>query len=551
MSSRVNIYSGRNFFLLGLLLLGFLFLFSRLFYLKLFQDSFLEERSFSEIKTVYQIPARRGKILDRNGRILALDIISYSLELDKLTFNISNDKNLSLLSEIINLDKKTIIQRLNSSSSRYQIIKKDLDQLQIKDIKDLDLKGAHILEKLKRSYPQGEAFSHIVGLTDTERNGIQGTELVFNKVLSGEDGSFEGSRGKKGIKLDGSRREAVDGIDLHLTIDSRLQSIAFLELSKIVKQTNASSGSVAIVNTKTSEILSLTNLPTFNPNNRKDIVDLSVFRNRSTLDIFEPGSVMKPLAMAAILESKKIEDTAEVNTSPGWIEYGGYRTSDFRNFGTISLAEVISRSSNVAMVKLCDEQDKDYLFDYFSNFGLDSDLTNILIPATQGFLPKYSAISDRDKVSFCYGYGLSVSALHIAQAYSVFANKGIFNELYLYLDRELSSLTDPKRVLREDTNEKIQGMLIESVNTHYGTGKKASVDGLLIAGKTGTAERIVKEEKEYTATFAGYSVQQEPSLLIVVVLRGLKGEIHSGGEVAAPTFSNIMSKAIRTLELGI
>ena len=126
MSSRVNIYSGRNFFLLGLLLLGFLFLFSRLFYLKLFQDSFLEERSFSEIKTVYQIPARRGKILDRNGRILALDIISYSLELDKLTFNISNDKNLSLLSEIINLDKKTIIQRLNSSSSRYQIIKKDL-----------------------------------------------------------------------------------------------------------------------------------------------------------------------------------------------------------------------------------------------------------------------------------------------------------------------------------------------------------------------------------------------------------------------------------------
>ena len=216
--------------------------------------------------------------------------------------------------------------------------------------------------------------------------------------------------------------------DSYLTIDSRLQSIAFLELSKIIQKTKAISGSVVIIDPRTSEILSLTNLPTFNPNNRKNISDLSVFRNRSTLDIFEPGSVMKPLAMSAILESGLIKESELVNTSPGWIEYGGYKTSDFRDFGSLNLNEVISRSSNVAMVKLCDQHDKDYLFEYFSNFGLDSDLTNILIPATQGFLPKYSIISERDKVSFCYGYGLSISALHIAQAYSVFANRGLLKE---------------------------------------------------------------------------------------------------------------------------
>ena len=336
-----------------------------------------------------------------------------------------------------------------------------------------------------------------------------------------------------------------------MTIDSRLQSIAFLELSKIIQKTKAISGSVVIIDPRTSEILSLTNLPTFNPNNRKNISDLSVFRNRSALDIFEPGSVMKPLAMSAILESGLIKESEIVNTSPGWIEYGGYKTSDFRDFGSLNLNEVISRSSNVAMVKLCDQHDKDYLFKYFSNFGLDSDLTNILIPATQGFLPKYSIISERDKVSFCYGYGLSISALHIAQAYSVFANRGLLKELYLYLDKDLSSLKNPKRVLNERTALKIEDMLLETVNARYGTGRKAGVNGLLIAGKTGTAERIVKSEKEYTATFSGYSVEREPSLLIVVVLRGLKGELHSGGEVAAPTFSEIMNKSMRTLELGI
>ena len=549
MSSRVNIYSGRNFFLIIILLVAFLLLFSRLIYIKTFQDSFLEERSYLKIKSIYQIPSRRGKILDRNGRILALDINSYSLEIDRLSFN-SSKTNLSLLSEAINLDIEKIIQRINLTSSRYLIIKKDLDQFEIESLKKIKLKGVHILQKLKRSYPQGEAFSHVVGLTDTDRNGIQGTELVFDKFLKGKDGSFEGSRGPKGIKLDGKRKEAEDGRDLYLTIDSRLQSIAFLELNKIIEKTKAISGSVVIIDPKTSEILSLTNLPTFNPNNRKNISDLSVFRNRSTLDIFEPGSVMKPLAMSAILESGLVKESELVNTSPGWIEYGGYKTSDFRDFGSLNLNEVISRSSNVAMVKLCDQHDKDYLFEYFSNFGLDSDLTNILIPATQGFLPKYSIISERDKVSFCYGYGLSISALHIAQAYSVFANRGLLKELYLYLDKDLSSLKNPKRVLSEDTASKVEDMLIETVNARYGTGRKAGVNGLLIAGKTGTAERIVKNEKEYTATFSGYSVARDPSLLIVVVLRGLKGELHSGGEVAAPTFSEIMNKSMRTLELG-
>jgi len=549
MSSRVNIYSGRNFFLIIILLVAFLLLFSRLIYIKTFQDSFLEERSYSKIKSIYQIPSRRGKILDRNGRILALDINSYFLEIDRLSFNLSKT-NLSLLSEAINLDIEKIVQRINLTSSRYLIIKKDLDQFEIESLNKIKLKGVNILQKLKRSYPQGEAFSHVVGLTDTDRNGIQGTELVFDKFLKGKDGSFEGSRGPKGIKLDGKRKEAEDGRDLYLTIDSRLQSIAFLELNKIIEKTKAISGSVVIIDPRTSEILSLTNLPTFNPNNRKNISDLSVFRNRSALDIFEPGSVMKPLAMSAILESGLVKESELVNTSPGWIEYGGYKTSDFRDFGSLNLNEIISRSSNVAMVKLCDQQDKDYLFEYFSNFGLDSDLTNILIPATQGFLPKYSIISERDKVSFCYGYGLSISALHIAQAYSVFANRGMFKELYLYLDKDLSSLKNPKRVLSEDTASKVEDMLIETVNARYGTGRKAGVNGLLIAGKTGTAERIVKNEKEYTATFSGYSVARDPSLLIVVVLRGLKGELHSGGEVAAPAFSEIMNKSMRTLELG-
>lgn len=549
MPSRVNFYSGRNTFLLFLLFLGFSFLFLRLVYIHLYQDSFLEERSYSKLDSAYQIPARRGKILDRNGKLLALDIINYSIEIDRLIFDVDSKKLISLSREIdIKLEK--LRSQILSSPSRYVKIKKALNKESINNIKKLNLNGLSIIENLKRSYPQGEAFSHVVGLTDPDRNGLQGVELIFDNLLKGINGSFKGSKGTRGKKLEGDREDPIDGLDIYLTIDSRLQSIAYLELSKIMNETQASFASVIIVNPLSSEILSLISLPSFNPNNRKNIKDVSVFRNRSTLDIFEPGSVMKPLAMSAILESGLIDKNALINTSPGWIEYGGYKTKDFRDYGVLSLKEIISKSSNVGMVKLCDKQDKDHLLEFFSDFGLDSDLANILIPSTQGFLPRYSAISERDKVSFCYGYGLSISAVHIAQAYSVIANSGVFQELNLFLNKDLSSLESPRRILSKETSKNIQEMLIQTVNSQYGTGKNARVEGLIVAGKTGTAESLISDQKVYTATFSGYAPSENPSLLIVVVLRGLKGDIHSGGAVAAPTFSKIMDKSIRTIELG-
>ena len=268
------------------------------------------------------------------------------------------------------------------------------------------------------------------------------------------------------------------------------------------------------------------------------------------MDVFEPGSVLKPLAMAAILDSGKVKTGTKTDTSPGWIEFGGYKTSDFRNYGILSLSEIISYSSNVGMVKLCKDQSSDHLFQYFSNFGIGRLPTNILIPSREGFLPESSLLSRRDKVSSCYGYGISMSAVQIAQAYQVFANNGVFKELNLFYDRQLSSPEKDKRILSEETVNHINSMLFETVNSRFGTAKGARIEGVKVAGKTGTAEKIRNNEKSYTATFSGFAPASDPQLLAVIVLHDLIGEGHSGGKVAAPIFSKVISQSLHALASG-
>ena len=362
--------------------------------------------------------------------------------------------------------------------------------------------------------------SHVVGLTDIDRKGIQGTELVFHKELLGEEGSFEGIKGTRNLKLEGHRKEAVSGKDIKLTIDINIQSIAYHELEKAIKKFDAKAGSVVIIEPKTGAILALVSSPSFDPSDRKNLKDMSKLRNRATVDVFEPGSVLKPLAMSAILESQQYTDSIEINTSPGWIEFEGYKTSDFRDYGVLNLTEIISLSSNVGMVKLCKNQDIEHLTDYYQSFGIGRYPTSIMIPAREGFLPHSSQFTSRDKVSSCYGYGMTLSALQIAQAYSVFANNGNFIELNLY-DEFSFDIPIKERVISEDTNKKILDMLVEAVNSNRGTASKAKIKNRIVAGKTGTAKETLGENTTYTGTFAGFVPHKNPEFLAVVVLHGL------------------------------
>ena len=545
MSARILYSSGRIVSIQLILLFGFCALLVRLVYLQIYQDIFLDDQVFTRLDSQYSLLAPRGKILDRNDQILALDIKGYSVGIDLSKF--VYDKDIILfLSEQLQKDPVELTNNLIGKSSGYKEISRNVN-FEVKErLQNKRIKGIYFRENLRRSYPERDITSHVVGLTDIDRQGIQGTELVFQNELIGEKGSFEGIKGARNTKLEGNRIEAIPGNDIRLTIDINIQSIAYHELNKAVEKHNAKAGSIVVIEPKSGNILGLVNYPSFDPSDRKNLIDMSKLRNRATVDVFEPGSVLKPIAMTAILESNKVQDSTKINTSPGWIEFEGFKTSDFRDYGILSLSEIISYSSNVGMVKLCENQDVAHLTEYFKRFGIGRYPTSIMLPAREGFLPHSSKFTLRDKVSSCYGYGMTLSALQIAQAYSVFANEGNFIELNLFKDH---SFDEPyyQKIIEPSTNSKIKRMLIETVNSKTGTASKARLEGKIVAGKTGTARETLEEITTYTGTFAGFVPSDDPEYLAVIVLHGLSGENYSGGRVSAPIFSNIM-KQIYLLE---
>jgi len=549
MSARILYSSGRIVFIQLILLFGFCALLTRLVYLQVYQDIFLDDQVFTRLDSQYSLLAPRGKILDRNDQILALDIKGYSVGIDLSKFVYEKDIIL-FLAEQLRKDPVELTNTLIGKSSGYKEISRNINFEAKERLQSKKIPGIYFRENLRRSYPEKDITSHVVGLTDIDRRGIQGTELVFHNELLGEKGSFEGIKGARNTKLEGNRVEAIPGEDIRLTIDINIQSIAYHELNKSVKKHNATAGSIVVIEPKSGHILGLVNYPSFDPSNRKNLKDMSRLRNRATVDVFEPGSVLKPIAMTAILESDKVQDTTKINTSPGWIEFEGFRTSDFRDYGVLSLSEIISYSSNVGMVKLCEDQDILHLTNYFKRFGIGRYPTSIMLPAREGFLPHSSQFTLRDKVSSCYGYGMTLSALQIAQAYSVFANGGHFVELNLFKDH---SFDEPyyERVIQPSTNSKIKQMLVETVNSKTGTASKARLEGKIVAGKTGTAKETLEEITTYTSTFAGFVPSDDPEYLTVIVLHGLSGEDYSGGKVSAPLFSNLMEQVYLLKDLKI
>ena len=549
MSARILYSSGRIVFIQLIILIGFLSLLGRLIYLQIFQDIFLDDQVFNRLESQYSLLAPRGKILDRNGNVLALDIKGYSVGVDLEKFRFE-EETIIFLSELLDKEPSSLSNMLYGKSSGYKEISRNINFKTKEKLKDKKISGIYFRENLRRSYPERNITSHVVGLTDIDRKGIQGVELIFDNELRGEEGSFEGIKGAKNTKLEGKRIEAVSGKNIILTIDINNQSIAYHQLNEAIKENNAKAGSIVVIEPKTGDILGLVNYPSFDPSNRKNLIDMSKLRNRATIDIFEPGSVLKPLAMSAILESDYLPKTSKIDTSPGWIEYEGFKTSDFKDYGALSLSQIISLSSNVGMVKLCQYQDIEHLTNYYKKFGIGRYPTSIMLPAREGFLPHSSQFTLRDKVSSCYGYGMTLSALQIAQAYSVFANEGNFIELNLFKDH---SFDEPlhEKVLQKETNDIVLDMLVETVNSSNGTASKARLQEKIVAGKTGTAKESLEEETTYSATFAGFVPHDEPEYLAVVVLNGLSGEDYSGGRVSAPVFSRLMQQIFMLQDLKI
>jgi cell division protein FtsI (penicillin-binding protein 3) len=411
----------------------------------------------------------------------------------------------------------------------------------------LKLPGVNVLREYRRYYPAGEVAGHLVGFTSVDDDGQEGLELEFNHWLSGESGSKRVLKDRLGRAVENveSIQPAHHGRDLRSSIDLRLQYLAYRALKSAIQQHKAESGSIVLLDIKTGEVLAMVNQPTYNPNDRAQF-SAERYRNRAITDIFEPGSSIKPLILAAALESGLYRPTSTVDTSPGFVVVGPKKIEDRTNLGRVSLTTVLSRSSNVGVTKVAMSLEPDQLWSTMTHFGLGS-LTSSGFPGeSAGLLTHYNHWQEISQATLAYGYGISVTPLQLAQAYAAIGNDGKLRPVSLIV---LDTPNEGERILSSDTSTAIRRMMEEVVRPG-GTGTKASITGYRIAGKTGTAWKFSAggySHDKYLSIFAGLAPASNPRLAAVVIIDEPTGDLYYGSDVAAPVFADVIAESLRLL----
>jgi cell division protein FtsI (penicillin-binding protein 3) len=406
--------------------------------------------------------------------------------------------------------------------------------------------GIYGEREYRRFYPAGEVVSQLVGTTNIDGEGASGLELLFDESLQGAPGKKRFIKDLHGdaIRDIGVVREAADGESLQLSIDLRLQHAQHRELLRAMKETGAAAVSAVTLDARTGEILAMTNLPSFNPNKRGEL-NLAAMRNRVVTDVYEPGSTVKPLTLVAALESGEFDIDTVIDTSPGRIKVGGKVLPDPRNYGAITVSRVIEKSSQVGVTKMAQTIGHESIIDVFQRLGLGQ-VTGAEFPGERsGRLPDHDFWSEIDQVTPAFGYGLLVTPLQLAHAYSVFANEGRLVPLTLLATSDAHS--SGRQVISPDIASKVITVL-HRVTGEEGTAKRASVPGFNVGGKTGTVHKVGSAgylDDRYVALFAGVSPIESPRYVTVVVIDEPEGDIYGGGAAAAPVYSRITQEVLR------
>ncbi|MFL2747146.1 MAG: peptidoglycan D,D-transpeptidase FtsI family protein [Gammaproteobacteria bacterium] len=505
-------------------------------------DIALDKSKASSERTL-KLLSRRGKILDRNLQILAEDIPAYEIGIQINNFSFDPYHILSI-SKILGINSQNLKNKLSNKKRKYIVLDHNASQDELNKLNIKKIPGLRSISKYKRSYPEGEILSQVIGLTNFNNSGQEGIELSVNKKLSGKDGSKKYVRTNKGEIIETNIIPPDHGQDVRTTLDAKLQYLVYQELKKAFNYYQASSASAILVDLNSKDILAMANYPSFNPNDRRGM-NPSLLSNRSATDLFEPGSTVKPLALAGLLKNKTINKNEKIKTSPGFIEYEGFMTSDFKDYGTLNLSEVISKSSNVAMVKLCDRSNSEKIIKNFYQWGFGQYINEIFISNREGYLPSSANLSEREKVSLCYGYGLQVTLIQLVGAYTALFSDGQFEGLNLISD---SYNGFENKVISSEIAQEINKMLFEAVNN--GTGKRALVNNIKITGKTGTTKRLTNQgytEKSFNASFIGMAELENKNYVLGILVRDSKENGEGGGQVAAPVFSKIIKSIKNTL----
>jgi cell division protein FtsI (penicillin-binding protein 3) len=452
------------------------------------------------------------------------------------------------LARVLDLDAQLLIRRITRSMDKeFLYLKRHLSPDQAARVMGLKLPGVNIQREYRRYYPAGEVTGHLIGFTDIDDEGQEGLEYAFNHWLSGESGAKRVLKDRLGRSVENveSVRPARHGRDLRTSIDLRIQYLAYRTLKAAIQSYNAESGSIVVLDVHTGEVLAMVNQPTYNPNDRAQL-SAERYRNRAITDIFEPGSSIKPLIIAAALESGEYRPSSIIDTAPGYVVVGPKKIEDTRNLGHVSLTTILARSSNVGITKLAMTLQPEQLWQTMTRFGLGTLTASSFPGESAGLLTHYNHWRPISQATLAYGYGVSLTPLQLAQAYAALGNGGRLHPVSLIA---LEQPSEGQRAVSPETADAVRGMLEEVVRPG-GTGTKAAVTGYRVAGKTGTAWKFAAggySEDEYISIFAGLAPASEPKLAAIVVIDEPSGELYYGSDVAAPVFANVMSESLRLL----
>ena len=547
LSVRLPVWRAR--LLLLLVFFGFLVLAARALYLQGLRNDFLQQKGETRYARVIEISAHRGMVTDRNGEPLALSTPVEAVWAAPADANLSVEQR-AKLTRLLGMDAAELKRKLAESDRDFVYLKRQLPPEQAAKVVQLNLPGVFLQREYRRYYPAAEVTAHVVGVTGVDDNGQEGIELAYQDWLSGKAGSRRVIKDRLGRVVEDieSIRAPQQGRELALSIDQRIQYLAFRELKSAIALNEAKAGSLVVLDVKTGEVLALANWPTYNPNNR-DTFKTGRSRNRAVVDLFEPGSTLKPFTVAAALESGLVSPGSMIDTEGGHYTIGNRTIHDAHPEGILTVAQVIQKSSNVGSAKMALSMAPQKMWSIFSDVGFGTQ-TKVGFPGeATGRLRAYQTWKPIEQATMSYGHGISVSLLQLARAYSVFATNGELKPLTLV---KRDQPVKGKAVISPRTAMAVRKML-EMVTQPGGTATRAQVAGFRVAGKTGTAHKLQGASyatDRYISSFVGFAPASNPRLVIAVMLDEPGGKSYYGGEVAAPVFSNVMAGALRLLGIG-
>ena len=537
----------RSKFIVAAIALAFAGLAARAVYVQVLGNEFFQKQGEVRFARTLELPANRGRILDRNGLILASSVPAPSIWAIPEDINATKSQ-LVELAKLLEMPLAELNKKLADEDKNFVWIKRQVDDDVAQKITALGIKGIYQRKEYKRQYPEGETIAHVVGFTNIEDRGQEGMELAFNKELGGKPGSRRVIKDRLGRVVEDTREQVppVDGKDLQLSIDSKMQFVAYQKLRDAVIANKAVAGSVVMLDAITGEVLAMANYPSYVPDKRQNMTG-NQLRNRALTDTFEPGSVMKAFTVGLALETGRVKPLTPIQTAPGRMQITGSTISDAHPHGVLTVQEVLQKSSNVGTVKMAMQMQPREMWETFSQAGFGQKPQITFPGVVSGRLRPYKTWRPIEQATMSYGYGLSASLFQMARAYTVFGHDGqIISATLLKSDEPANGV----QVFSSKTASDVRTMLQMAAGPG-GTGQKAQTLGYSVGGKSGTAYKQVgksygtDKDRKYRGWFVGMAPIDKPRVIVAVMIDEPRAGKYYGGEVAAPVFSELVQQALR------